>query len=543
MSVNEKLPSGWARASIADVSIKCSQRMPGEHEEITYIDIGSIDRSLKQIVAPKIFLGSEAPSRARKVVNAGDVLVSLTRPNLNAVALVPSELEDQIASTGFEVIKCLLVDSRYIFALTRSKDFIDSISGVVQGALYPAAKSSDVQTYVFPLPPLNEQPRIANKLDSLLAKVQDTQTRLEKIPRILKQFRQSVLAAATSGELTKEWRQVRVNDLANSFFEQGISEYDGSDLNDLPDKWCYVPFHVAAEIKSNLVDPKLTPDAIHLAPNHVEPNNGRVLDLVTVSQDDVTSGKHKFYSGQIVYSKIRPYLNKVCLVDFDGLCSADMYPISANIQSEYLLYCMLSTQFVDFTSRQQGRVVLPKINQKALNAVPVPVPGAQEQEEIVRRVESLFTLADKVEEQSRAAKQRTDRLTQSILAKAFRGELVPQDPNDEPASELLKRIQAEREVLDKTEPKRKKRTKAVNNRKKTAVSDMKLEDAPAHYLSGLLKDSGGEAEAKELWNKSQLSIDDFYAKLKQEMSSGSILDEQPGRDPQLRKLKLTNNAV
>jgi type I restriction enzyme S subunit len=89
---------------------------------------------------------------------------------------------------------------------------------------------------------------------------------------------------------------------------------------------------------------------------------------------------------------------------------------------------------------KQSRVVLPKINQKGLSTIPVPVPPKLEQIEIVQRVDRLFKLADKVEKQHQAAKQRTNRLTQSILAKAFRGELVPQDPNDEPASELLKRI-------------------------------------------------------------------------------------------------------
>lgn len=135
-------PAGWAAATIADISYRGEQRRPNESSKFTYIDIGSINRDLKIIESPQQLLGKEAPSRARKVVNSGDILVSLTRPNLNAVALVPEQYDNQIASTGFEVIKTLLVDHRFIFALVRSKNFIDSISGVVQGALYPAAKSA-----------------------------------------------------------------------------------------------------------------------------------------------------------------------------------------------------------------------------------------------------------------------------------------------------------------------------------------------------------------------------------------------------------------
>jgi len=84
------------------------------------------------------------------------------------------------------------------------------------------------------------------------------------------------------------------------------------------------------------------------------------------------------------------------------------------------------------------------INQKALSSIPVSLPPLEEQHEIVRRVEALFKIADHIEKRYQKAKTHVDKLTQSILAKAFRGELVPQDPNDEPASELLKRIQAER---------------------------------------------------------------------------------------------------
>jgi len=87
------------------------------------------------------------------------------------------------------------------------------------------------------------------------------------------------------------------------------------------------------------------------------------------------------------------------------------------------------------------------IGQKALLDIQVPYPSCGEKKEIVRRVESLFSQADAVEKQYLAAKQRLDRLSQALLAKAFRGELVPQDPTDEPAAELLKRIQAERTAL------------------------------------------------------------------------------------------------
>ena len=98
-----ELPPAWEQVPLASITGEANQRIPSAAEQITYIDIGSIDRNSKSIVAPQRLSGADAPSRARRQVQRGDTLVSMTRPNLNAVALVPPELDGQIASTGFDV--------------------------------------------------------------------------------------------------------------------------------------------------------------------------------------------------------------------------------------------------------------------------------------------------------------------------------------------------------------------------------------------------------------------------------------------------------
>lgn len=218
----QELPDGWVKATIGDISVKGGQRKPEPDEDFIYVDIGSIDRDRKCISSPQYLKGVDAPSRARKEICEGDVIVSLTRPNLNAVALVDEKYSGQIASTGFEVIRPAGVEPRYIFALTRSRDFINHISGQVQGALYPAAKSADVKAYEFPLPPREEQTRIANKLDELLAQVDTIKAHVDAIPGILKRFRQSVLAAAVSGRLTEDWRRENPFHSAEAFYSNAV---------------------------------------------------------------------------------------------------------------------------------------------------------------------------------------------------------------------------------------------------------------------------------------------------------------------------------
>jgi len=201
-----ELPKGWVNAELDLVCNKPQQRTPDANEVFIYIDIGSVDRDSKTIKNSSEILGNDAPSRARKIVNKNDIIVSMTRPNLNAVALIPESLDEQIASTGFDVLKPILVEPKWLFAIVKSKAFIDEVSGETIGALYPACKASDIRGFKAPIPPLAEQKRIVEKLDQVLAQVDTIKARLDGIPAILKRFRQSVLAAAVSGKLTEEWR-------------------------------------------------------------------------------------------------------------------------------------------------------------------------------------------------------------------------------------------------------------------------------------------------------------------------------------------------
>jgi type I restriction enzyme, S subunit len=132
-----------------------------------YVDISSIDRDRKTILSAPEILGEDAPSRARKEIRAGDVLVSSVRPNLNAVAIVPPELDGQVASTGFCVLRPNegAVIGRYLFYYTLTKDFIAALSGKVRGAHYPAVSDVDIKSMKLPLPPPAEQRRIVDVLD------------------------------------------------------------------------------------------------------------------------------------------------------------------------------------------------------------------------------------------------------------------------------------------------------------------------------------------------------------------------------------------
>lgn len=165
----------------------------------------------------------------------------------------------------------------------------------------------------------------------------------------------------------------------------------------LPQGWMWARFGDVATIASNLVQPDSYPDSLHVAPDNIEKQTGRLFACRTVKEDEVRSANHLFYSGQIIYSKIRPNLAKVTIVDFDGLCSADMYPINAHIDAVFLLKYMLSSIFLSMAVKGDTRVAMPKINQEELNKILVAVPPLDEQKRIVAKVDELMQLCDELE--------------------------------------------------------------------------------------------------------------------------------------------------
>lgn len=154
----------------------------------TYIDLSSVDQNTKVISKPSTLSSADAPSRARQVVRAGDVLVSTVRPNLNAVAIVPPDLEGATASTGFCVLRprADAIDGRYLFHWVRSPSFVREMTSRATGASYPAVSDKVVKTSRIPLPLRAQQQRVADILDGvddLIAKRRHCLAELDRLAR------------------------------------------------------------------------------------------------------------------------------------------------------------------------------------------------------------------------------------------------------------------------------------------------------------------------------------------------------------------------
>jgi type I restriction enzyme S subunit len=360
---------------------------------------------------------------------------------------------------------------KYLFSLWTRGEFEDKCKHWVNQSTLP--KEQLLSTPIF-LPPLPEQHRIVAKLEKLLHKVDACKERLEKIPTILKRFRQSILSAACSGRLTADWRMENLPSpgAARHPLPEGEGNHvlplpaevsgverklreDRGEGGDLPEGWnitcinklaSYITsgsrgwaqyyadsgsiFIRAQNINSDFLD--LSDVAYVNLPNKAEGLRTRVqLDdlLVTITGANVTK------SARVIDRLDDAYVSQhVALVRLKDVRL-----------SKFLFLVLVSpahgrAQLLD-AAYGQGK---PGLNLENIRDVSVPLPTFPEQQEIVRRVEALFAIAARIEERYQKARVQVDKLTQSILAKAFRGELVPQDPDDEPASVLLERIRAEK---------------------------------------------------------------------------------------------------
>lgn len=311
----------------------------------------------------------------------------------------------------------LKLNPKFICYMFKSQDIRNLISGTAQ----PQVTVQAFRSFPVPLPPLPEQQRIVARIENLFAKLDEVKEKAQAVVDGYEDRKAAILHKAFTGELTAKWRK-----------EQGIAECN----------WIIKRFDDVADIKSNLVNPKDFQDYPHIAPDNIEKRTGVLLEYHTIAEDGVKSGKHRFYAGQILYSKIRPYLSKVVIVNFDGLCSADMYPITpkTDIDAHFLWYYMLSNEFLIQASTAGSRSLLPKINQKELSSLKVPVTVAAEQKEVVVLLESLLRKQQSIKESAESVLDQIDTMKKSILARAFRGELGTNDPSDEPAIELLKKV-------------------------------------------------------------------------------------------------------
>jgi type I restriction enzyme S subunit len=419
------LPPGWAETTLGEIAeVKLGrQRSPKNHTGSNmrpYLRAANVTWSgLSLDDVKEMNFTPEEVGTFR--LRAGDVLVAEASGSASEVGK-PAIWRDEIGDCCFQNT-LLRVRSRgplpqFLLHLLGHDARSGRLGDAARGVGIHHIGAQRLTAWRVSLPPLNEQARIVAAIEEQFSRLDAAEASLRRAAAQVPKLRAAVLDKM----------------LASS------------------DEW--LSLGVCARVESKLVDPAEYPEMPHVAPNHIETQSGRLSGVRTVAEDGMTSSKYLFRSGDVLYSKIRPYLAKAVVAPFDGLCSADMYPLTTDLEPRFLALWMISPTFTLRAVEHQGRSVLPKINRRDLFRLPVPAFSSDEQRRIVAEVERQLSIANAMEAAIDSALARSAQLRRSILDRAFRGTLVPQDPSDEPASVLLDRIRAEREVEPKPRRKR-----------------------------------------------------------------------------------------
>ena len=408
-----------------------------------------------------------------KIFPAGSLVVAMYGATIGKLGILK---EDAATNQACAVLKSdrvtrELIPYLFYYLLERRED----LRMIGQGGAQPNISQSILKDYSFPLPPLNEQKRIVAAIEALRERSQNARSALSAIPELCDKFRQSVLAAAFRGDLTADWRERNPDFGHLAQCPQTIEEF-GRDKNKternraerikneewfftlkeaLPQEWLEVNFMDITWLITCGVAKK--PDYVEdgvpfLSAQNAKPFKANLNDIRFISENDfkkfTVGGKP--IKNDILYSRVGAKFGEAAKVvfDFDFAIYVSLTlikPIHSLIDSDFLVAFLNSPYGI---TQARGGILgsgIQNLNVENVRHYRIPLPPIAEQQEISRRIDSLIRIVDSLEQTYQKLKHFLDLLDHAILAKAFRGELVEQDPNDEPASVLLERIRVDRE--------------------------------------------------------------------------------------------------
>jgi type I restriction enzyme S subunit len=477
-----ELPDGWVWAKLPEISeIIMGQSPPSS----TY----NTDKKGLPFFQGKAEFGELYPKpikwciEPKKVAQKNDILISVRAP-VGPTNICP---EESCIGRGLAAIRPKTgIPTMFIIYFLRVIEKELALSGT--GSTFEAISKKDIVNIPIPLPPLAEQHRIVAKLEALLAQVNAAKDHLAVVPLLIKRFRQSVLAAACSGRLTKDWRREHLDVEPARKLIEGIlqrrliqantptkkqkikdiySHREEPDSDLLPRSWEYVTLGKLCESFQYGSSKKSMPEGKIPVLRMGNIQNGEIdWNNLVYTSDEWEMEKYSLEPGTALFNRTNSpkLVGKTAIYRGERPAIFAGYLIKINnykeLNSEYLNYCLNTT----YTKEQCLKVRTDGVSQSNINAqklgkFKIPFCPLEEQEEIVRQIDALFKAINSIEYHYKKANAQIDNLTQSILAKAFRGELVPQDPDDEPASVLLERIRKERTELKKKKKPQKRRPK------------------------------------------------------------------------------------
>lgn len=414
------IPDSWEWVRLGDLLIPEKSKAPTE--DFVYLDIASIDNKVNKIINPKaINISKEKiPSRARMVVEPGDILFSLVRPYLRNIAIVPVIDSNLVASTGFYVIKPInIIDFKYVFYTVLSDYVVNGLTRkYMKGDNSPSVKKGDIQNYPIPLPPLAEQKRIADKVSELFKQIDVIEKNVAEYQDLEQAMRSKLLDLAIRGKLVEQdpsdepaselLKQIQV-EKAELVKEGKIKKSkklpeitDDEKPFDIPDSWEWVRLGKINEYMGRSINPQeYGEEKFELYSVPVFKKNYPEI----ISGSEIKSSKQKVFFGDVLLCKINPRINRVWVVsnftEFESIASSEWIVIrQPNVDSSFLKYCLSAPYFRAAIQENVSGVggSLTRAKPAIVKELIIPIPPQEEQKRIADKLTRLFEDLDTIKQ-------------------------------------------------------------------------------------------------------------------------------------------------
>ncbi|BAX53023.1 EcoKI restriction-modification system protein HsdS [Photobacterium damselae subsp. piscicida] len=467
-----ELPNGWTWCRVGDLfnTIQSggtpSKREPAYWQgNIPWASVKDLGKSLV-FTDTQDHISQEGLLAGSKLANEGDWLIC-TRMGLGKIGIVSTPMAFNQDLKAVSVTKYVHTDFFLnSYRTIKIKGTGTTVAGITQDQLL---------NYVFALPPEKEQHRIVAKVDELMALCdqleQQTEANIEAHQLLVRTLLNTLTHSADADELMENW--ARISDHFETLFttEESIDQLKQTILQlavmgklvpqdpndepasvlleriaeekaqlikekkikkqkalppiaddekpfDLPTGWEWTRFGYLVNFKAELVRPEEYLDLDQVAPDSIEKGTGKLIKRRTVAESGVKGPNSRFYAGQVLYSKIRPSLSKAIIAEFDGLCSADMYPLEAMVNSEFLLKIILSEVFLTQVRAAENRIKMPKLNVDSLSNILVPICPDNEMGRITSKLTELLFVSDQLKQNINKSHQTQLQLTDAIVEQA-----------------------------------------------------------------------------------------------------------------------------
>lgn len=313
------------------------------------------------------------------------------------------------------------INPLYSYYFFNTNSFVRELISKASATTIAIVNKSKLESCLFSVAPLNEQQRIVNRIESLFAKLDRAKELIENTLAQFEENKMAILHKAFTGELTVKWRKKNNIDLS-SWKKYELKEV----FKVVKDK--YNP-----QIENQIVN--------YIGLENIETSKGIINKN---NSSEVKSIKTKFKKDDVLYGKLRPYLNKHDVVNFDGICSTDILVFRFdNINTaKYINYYFNLPMFIQYAVENSSGINLPRVSEKTISKYKISLPIIEEQQEIVNILDKLLAKYNKIKNLEQQL-EKIELLKKAILAKAFRGELGTNNPDEESAENLLKEILAE----------------------------------------------------------------------------------------------------